>query len=335
LRRNDYAISHADQSEAVNMPLEPISLIRRTPGVGDSRAFTLIELLVCIAIIAVLIALLLPAVQQSREAARRTQCMNNLMQLGVGLLNYHGAHRTFPPGYVSAIGPAGDDLGPGWGWGSMLLPFVGDGVIWRRIDFDSHPESETNSTVVAQRPEVFICPSDWGRSFAYVACFGRGDVDKNPDQGDGMFFRNSRVRLKDVEDGPMTILLGERTSALGGATWTGITTADLAFVVRNPGKFNADRSRVLGHTGPTGIGDRGHAPLSGQSKLNGFAAARAGGPAPPVPGCIYDFGGAHVTGTNFLLVDGSVRFIANDVDSAIPPALATRAGGELIGTAGF
>ncbi len=304
-------------------------------GAG-SPAFTLVELLVCLAIIAVLIALLLAAVQRTREGAQRAQCTNNLMQLGVGLLNYHGAHRTFPPGYVSAVGAAGDDLGPGWGWGSMLLPFIEHGVIWRQIDFNSHIESATNSTVVGQRLETFICPSDWGRHFSYVACFGRGDVDKSPDRGDGMFFRNSRVRLKDVEDGPMTILLSERSSVLGGASWTGIASADPAFAVKNPDRFNADRSRVLGHTGPTGVGDPGHAPLSGSSKLGGLAALRAGGGAPPPsPGCAYDFGGAHTTGTNFLLVDGSVRFIANDVDSAIPPALATRAGGELVTGADF
>ncbi len=309
-----------------------------TPAGRDSRAFTLIELLVCIALIAVLIALLLPAVQMTRESARRVQCTNNLMQLGVGLLNYHGAHRTLPPGYVSAIGPAGDDLGPGWGWASMLLPFVEGGLIWRNIDFGSHSESASNSTVTVQRPELFTCPSDWGRGFGYVACFGRGDVDRNPDQGDGMFFRNSCVRLKDAEDGAMTILIGERASAMGGAAWTGIASADLASAVRNPDTFNADRSRVLGHTGPTGVGDPGHAPLSCNAKLGaGVPTWKVLGapPGAPLPGCVYDFGGPHATGSNFLLLDGSVRFIANEVDSAIPPALATRAGGELVTAVDF
>jgi prepilin-type N-terminal cleavage/methylation domain-containing protein len=306
-------------------------------GAGGRPAFTLIELLVCIAIIAAFCALVLSSLQPTREAARRSQCTNNLMQLGLGLLNYHDAHRTFPPGYVSAVGPAGDDLGPGWGWGAMLLPFIEQGLIWRHIDFDTHSESESNSTAVAQRLELFTCPSDWGH-YTYVACFGRGDVDRNPDRGDGMFFRNSRVRLRDVDDGATTILIGERASAKGGAQWTGITATDLAFAVRNPGKFNADRSRVLGHTGPTGVGDPGHLPLSVEAKRGaGVALGRVGGApaAAPNRGCIYDFGGPHTTGSNFVLVDGSVRFIANNVDSAIPPSLATRAGGELVTAADF
>jgi hypothetical protein len=146
------------------------------------------------------------------------------------------------------------------------------------------------------------------------------------------------VGLKDAHDGAMTILLGERASAMGGAAWTGIASADLAFAVRNPGKFNADRSRVLGHTGPTAAGDPGHTPLSANAKLGaGAAVGGLGGapPAAPIRGCIYDFGGPHTTGSNFALIDGSVRFIANDVDSAIPAALATRAGGELVTAADF
>ena len=96
-----------------------------------TRAFTLIELLVVIAIIAVLIALLLPAVQQAREAARRTQCRNNLHQLGLAMHNYHDTHNTFPFGFIPMASPP--PLGSGTTWGAMLLPFLDETAIYNSL----------------------------------------------------------------------------------------------------------------------------------------------------------------------------------------------------------
>src|ERR1700735_893429 len=101
--------------------------------------FTLIELLVVIAIIAVLIAMLLPAVQAARETARRSQCTNNLKQIGLALHNYHDARKCFPAGYIdrntNAVSTPDNDLGPGWGWGAALLPFIEENNVYSQINF--------------------------------------------------------------------------------------------------------------------------------------------------------------------------------------------------------
>src|ERR1700736_1125174 len=100
--------------------------------------FTLIELLVVIAIIAVLVALLLPAVQKVREAASRTQCTNNLKQIGVALHSYHDTNKLFPPGYVDgntvASSTPDNDVGPGWGWCSFLLPYLEQTAVYKQIN---------------------------------------------------------------------------------------------------------------------------------------------------------------------------------------------------------
>src|SRR5215813_11764682 len=98
--------------------------------------FTLIELLVVIAIIAILIGLLLPAVQKVREAAARLTCTNNLKQIGLAMHNYHSAFERFPPGFTSATATInGDGLGPGWGWGAYLLPYIEQDNLHRQINF--------------------------------------------------------------------------------------------------------------------------------------------------------------------------------------------------------
>ena len=194
-------------------------------------AFTLIELLVVIAIIAVLIALLLPAVQAAREAARRTQCTNNLKQMGLGLHNYHDAIGTFAPGLIAKLDPTTfDNAGPGWGWASMILPQMEQPAVANAINFSLPIEATGNATARLTKINTFICPSDayFQAQFTvvdastsnttlgtpicdvaasnYVACIGSGDPSSlypyNPtddppgrDNGNGMFSATGRSGL--------------------------------------------------------------------------------------------------------------------------------------------
>src|SRR3954447_24995498 len=140
--------------------------------------FTLIELLVVIAIIAILIALLLPAVQQAREAARRTQCRNNLKQMGLAMHNYHDVFNCFPPGYLGYPAAAGQDcsavrntapFAQGWGWGTYLLPYLDQAPLYNSLnpgqkqavcDNASGPALNAGNPVLQrQLLPVYVCPS--------------------------------------------------------------------------------------------------------------------------------------------------------------------------------
>ncbi len=295
------------------------------------RAFTLIELLVVIAIIAVLIALLLPAVQAAREAARRSQCVNNLKQVGIALQNYHDSLHTLPPGYVSAFDGAGNDTGPGWGWAAMILPQVEQSSLFNAANFSLAIENPANSTARTANVAAFLCPSDptatayaaVKRDFAtgaplqeicrvapsnYVGMYGLGEPGPS---GEGVFFRDSRIALRDITDGTsQTILVGERSHRLGEATWAGSVTDAVMYPTDGDsiGRYATETSSgmVLGHAGErTGPGDP-------RSDVNQFYSLHAG------------------RGVNFLFGDGHVTFLKATMDYKAYLALATRAGGEVI-----
>src|SRR5262245_24783321 len=174
-------------------------------------AFTMIELLVVVAIIGMLVSMLLPAIQSSREMARQVQCSNNLMQLGVALGNYASTHRVLPPGVVNDKGPILNlSQGYHYGWAVQVLPFIERGTVHRRFNFREGVYEPSNETARNVSIHTFLCPSNgFPGPMSYAGC--HHDVEAPIDaDNQGVLFLNSHVAYDDVTDGlAETILLGE------------------------------------------------------------------------------------------------------------------------------
>jgi prepilin-type N-terminal cleavage/methylation domain-containing protein len=279
------------------------------PAFPERRGFTLVELLVVIAIIAILIALLLPAVQQAREAARRTSCRNNLLQLALAVQNYHSAHTVLPPGCVNETGPVRsvDDGGYHFGWLALVMPYLDEVNVYRQFDFSKTAYQQEGLNLMA--PPGLHCSSSAGGGLAYAGCHhdveAPIDVDNN-----GLLYLNSSLRLRDIDDGRShTLLLGEVVSA--GMWWTG-TNASL----RNAGggiDAGADASQYIAAI-------EAAAPDGSIEEPDEAEALRVGG-----------FGSPHEGGAHFALGDGSIRFISARVDGETFRRLANRRDGQIVG----
>ena len=299
--------------------------------------FTLVELLVVIAIIGVLIALLLPAVQAAREAARRSECISNLKQMGLALHNYHDVQRYLP------LGKWGGSAQKKYSTHTLLLHYLEESNVYGLIDFTKNYDHADNAPARAAVVPVFLCPSDSSSGLPagwagtnYHGCEGNTLFKAENTGANGLFYNGSLLRMADVLDGlSKTAAFSER---LKGDWSNAIAT---------------ERSDLFGPGGsPTTLDDAVNAcraldvsNLSNQNLSNSGAPWIAGAVdnfigfqtvAPPGDrSCVFPPGksslsanSAHPSGVNVLRCDGSVYFVSESVDIQVWRAAGSRNGGE-------
>jgi hypothetical protein len=270
----------------------------------------LIELLVVIAIIAILIALLLPAVQQAREAARRSQCKNNLKQLGLAMHNYHEIYNTFPPGLVTfgtrwnncstmsnGVAVPNADARE-WGWGTFLLPMLDQQPLFDQLKPDGcrmpNENTQYGSNALLQTPlQAFVCPSDTG---AGVNVFMNNYSKSNYVINEMMGGNNSKVGIRDITDGTSnTFMHVERKLKPGAPTGQRFTGA----IVWGRGTATDASSRF-----------RVNWPINTPNPTTS-ATSIAGD-----NGCFrHGVSSEHAGGAQFLMGDGAVRFVSENISN--------------------
>jgi len=299
------------------------------------RAFTLFETIVVIAIVGVLIVLLLTAVNNNRDIARRTTCMNNLKEIGLAMLSYESYQRVLPPGSVS---PPGDELARRQGALAAILPYMEEIGVYHAMNIRHGPEAASNVTARSVAVRAYSCPSDvapqlpyGGTNYALVAgnlpslAWDGADKTRSPN---GMFFQISSVKLRDVTDGlsktmmGMEILRGQKNKTDSARSYA-VKEAPLP----TPLGPAADRGNQRAF-------DRGSSWMVG-----GFLQTLATATLPPntnahdlsfglLDGGLSSGRSLHPGGLHLLLADGSVQFQSNSVELKVLQAMASRAGDQ-------
>jgi len=278
-------------------------------------AFTLVELLVVIAIIAILVALLLPAVQQAREAARRSSCKNNLMQIGIALTNYQHLWETFPIGVANETGPiVNDRTGYKVGWMVRILPQMDEQNAFDRFNFKYGAFAPENAEVAAYISSWRYCPSSYlsdqtdvdgvlvaNTSYAAVHSSKDEPIDAN---NDGSFILNEAFGPQGISDGlSHTLFVGEKIFGGLKLGWTSGTIATLR---------------------TTGL------PLNPEDQVNRAGYRVDEDWTPGTDTAPAGFASFHAGGAQFVLGDSSVRFITENINMEVYTRLGSRNDGELI-----
>jgi prepilin-type N-terminal cleavage/methylation domain-containing protein/prepilin-type processing-associated H-X9-DG protein len=321
--------------------------------------FTLVELLVVIAIIGILVALLLPAIQAAREAARRTQCTNNLRQMGLAMHNFESAQKKFPPAEICLPDPAnpGKTISLGFSCHARMLPYVEDKNLQDLINFKVAYNDPLNNIPRNTRVPMFLCPSDSdvnlnatvGAATSYHANQGTGILWSNyplptsdanyglQPPPNGVMIRNIKVSPKDITDGlSNTAAMSERIMGDGSNT---ISTPESD--TYQPGNWPTTADEALQSCLSVDVNDLSK---QGQSDVGNpwircyhSTTTYFHNNTPNGRSCMYPPGrimttasSRHPGGVNLALCDGSVRFVSDSISRATWQALGSRNGDEVI-----